>query len=192
MPIGLFTIQVAAKPDGGHAWVCDGYNDENMFPILSGVGVEAYNGYFSADAMNPGTYNFSEYNSIITGIKPGNNNQPILWVKQASGFSAPSRGIQYISAVNNRVAWAVAYDGSSDDPINVKDFTLTIDGGVYMESSTVNATGTTGMGAAMICAISNKIAWIPLYGSSGGGKIVKTTDGGNTLGTPVNSHIYCT
>ncbi len=168
----------SSDASGGHAWVCDGYNDENMLHINWGWG-GSYNGYFSADAMNPGTYNFSEYNSIITGIKPGINNQPILWVKQASGFSAPSRGIQYISAVNNRIAWAVAYDGSGSSS-NVKDFTLTIDGGSTWKAGTVNATGTTGMGAAMVCAISDKIAWIPLYGSSGGGKIVKTTDGGNT------------
>lgn len=36
------------------------------------------------------------------------------------------------------------------------------------------------MAAAMICAISDSIAWVPLYGSNGGGMIAKTEDGGKS------------
>ena len=166
--------------DGGHAWVCDGYDNSDNLHINWGWG-GSYNGYFSAIAMNPGTYNFSESNSMICGIKPATSSQTGLWVKQASAFATKSRGIRHISAVSNDIAWAVAYDGSGNDTATVRDFTKTIDGGLIWTSGTVNAANTKGLESAMITAISEATAWIALYdGTNGGGKIVKTADGGST------------
>jgi len=165
--------------DGGHAWICDGYDDYNKFHINWGWG-GYYNGYFSVTSMKPGTYNFSENNSIITGIKPGNSIQSMLWVKQASGFITNSRGIRSISAVDNNIAWAVAYDGSGNSE-KVKDFTKTINGGKDWISGTINTTGTTGLEFSMISAISANTAWVAMFdGSNGGGKILKTTNGGSS------------
>ncbi len=167
-----------SKADGGHAWVCDGYDASDKLHINWGWS-GYYNGYFSVTLMNPANYNFSEYNAIITGIKPGQDVQDILWIKQASGFITASRGIQFISAVNNRIAWAVGYDGSSSDA-KVKEYTRTIDGGSTWTSGTINVSGTTDYTAAMISAVNDKKAWVALFGPTGGGKIVKTTDGGST------------
>ncbi|MGE0078058.1 MAG: C10 family peptidase [Bacteroidales bacterium] len=166
----------SSTSDGGHAWVCDGYDNNNNFHINWGWG-GYYNGYFAASAMNPGSYNFSESNSIIVGIKPGSENQSMLWIKQASAYTNQYRIIQNISAVDNNTAWAIAYDGSGNN-IAVKEFTKTIDGGKTWSSGSVNANGSNGLQVAMISAISNTTAWIVLYGSSGGGMIVKTSDGG--------------
>lgn len=168
----------SSSADGGHAWVCDGYDASDNLHINWGWG-GAYNGYFAATAMNPATYNFSESNSMIIGIQPGTSDQDMLWTKQASSFIAQSRGIQYISAVDKRIAWAVAYDGSGSNA-NVKDFTRTIDGGANWVSGTINTANTTDYAAAMISAVDKNTAWVALFGPSGGGKIVKTTDGGTT------------
>lgn len=178
----------SSDASGGHAWVCDGYDDNNYLHINWGWGGIA-NGYFQASAMNPGSYNFSESNGMITGIMPGNVDQNLLWTKQSSAFSASSRGIRHISAVNNRIVWAVAYDGSSSSA-TVKDFTRTEDGGSTWKSGTINASGTSGYTASMITAVSEKVAWVPLFnGTSGGGKIAKTTDGGGSW-TIQSSAVY--
>lgn len=166
----------SSQKDGGHAWVCDGYDDSDKLSINWGWG-GYYNGFFAANAMNPGTYSFSESNSMITGIKPGISTQKAQWIQQASAFNAVSRGIQFISAVSNRTAWAVAYDGSGSN-VKVKDFTKTNDGGLTWTSGTINTANTTDFTAAMISAVNENTAWVPLFGPSGGGMIVKTSDGG--------------
>ncbi|HRW62768.1 MAG TPA: C10 family peptidase [Bacteroidales bacterium] len=163
--------------DGGHAWVSDGYDNNNKVHINWGWG-GSYNGYFLLSNMVAGSYDFTEGNSMILGIKPGNAYQDMLWTKQASAFSAQSRGIRYIAAVDERVAWAVAYDGSGSSAA-VKDFTRTIDGSTWI-SGTINASGTDDYETSMITAVDENTAWVALFGPSGGGKIVKTSDGGET------------
>lgn len=164
--------------DGGHAWVCDGYDETNKVHINWGWG-GSYNGYFILSNMVAGTYDFTKGNSMIIGIQPGLADQAMLWKKQASAFTSASRGIRYISAVDSRTAWAVAYDGSGLNA-SVKDFTKTLDGSTWI-SGTINAEGTDGMESSMITAIDANTAWVALFdGTNGGGKIVKTSDGGLT------------
>ena len=38
--------------ENGHAWVCDGYNEENLFHMNWGWGGND-NGYYSIDILNP-------------------------------------------------------------------------------------------------------------------------------------------
>lgn len=170
----------SSQASDGHAWVCDGYNDNNELHINWGWGSYAI-GYYAASAMKPTNsgYDFSESNEMIIGIQPNALEYKHLWVRQASGFPTSSRGIQFISAVSNRVAWAVAYDGSGTGS-QVREFTKTTDAGATWIPGLINPDGATGMAAAMICAISDSIAWVPLYGSNGGGMIAKTEDGGIT------------
>jgi hypothetical protein len=63
---------------GGHCWVADGYDDNNMFHINWGWGGVS-NGYFEVDAMNPsalgaggggGGFNYNQH--AIIGIQPDN------------------------------------------------------------------------------------------------------------------------
>lgn len=171
----------SSNASGGHAWVCDGYNDNDELHINWGWGGFA-NGYYAASAMKPTNYDFSESNDMIIGIRPNQSDYKHLWVRQASGFFTSSRGIQFISAVNNRVAWAVAYDGSGSGSA-VKEYTRTVDGGATWIAGSINPANSTGLAAAMICAISDSIAWVTLYGNDQtnyGGMIAKTTDGGKT------------
>ncbi len=162
---------------GGHAWVCDGYDDDNMVHMNWGWG-GSYNGYFLLSNMASSSYDFTSYNSMIIGIQPGITGQEMLWTKKASGFQIPARGIQHISVVDNRIAWAIAYDGSGNGA-NLKEFTRTIDGNNWV-AGTINVEGTNNYGASMIHAIDKNTAWVPLYSPNGGGKILKTEDGGKT------------
>ena len=55
---------------GGHGFVCDGYNANNLLHFNWGWGGSA-NGYFSINAMNPSYYVFTEDNMAIINIHPG-------------------------------------------------------------------------------------------------------------------------
>jgi len=167
----------SSESTGGHAWVCDGYDDSDKVHINWGWG-PGYTGYYEVSSMVVGSADYSEQNDIIIGIQPGSVDQDMIWTKQASGFEAASRGIDYISAIDKRTAWAVAYDGSGDGA-DVQEYTRTIDGGSNWEAGTINAPDLANYNTSMISAIDENIAWVALYGPDGG-KIVRTTDGGIT------------
>ncbi|MBN2615911.1 MAG: S8 family serine peptidase [Bacteroidales bacterium] len=100
------------------------------------------------------------------------------WEAQATGFSQASRGIDYISIVNENVAWADAYDGSGSND-NILEFTRTSDGGTTWTPGTY-----TGVPAAYkvtsIAGTDRDTAWISTYNTTFGssGAIFKTVDGG--------------
>lgn len=101
------------------------------------------------------------------------------WVEQATGFSTVSRGIKYISAVNENVVWATAYDGVTSTNY-ITEFTKTANAGTTWTPGTV-AGYTSGYGSAMIFGLDANIAWMPVFNTSaGGGKILKTINGGTT------------
>ncbi len=99
------------------------------------------------------------------------------WTLQNTGFTSVNRGIRYISAVNDQVLWAHAFDVSNAGN-SLLEFTRTSDGGSVW--SPVTVTGYSGYGASMIYAQSYDTAWIPVFSSSGGGAILRTVDGGLT------------
>jgi len=62
--------------DGGHTWVCDGYDANNTFHMNWGWGGES-DGYFSINALDPtalgvggGAGNFNSYQGMLLGIQP--------------------------------------------------------------------------------------------------------------------------
>jgi len=99
------------------------------------------------------------------------------WVEQATGFSTPSRGINFVSAVNENVVWAAAYDGTSPTaPCN--EYTMTTDGGTTWTPGAIN--GGDGLTESMIIAIDANTAWIPTWFNGGPGVqgIYYTSNGG--------------
>ncbi len=74
-------IQYAGFGQGGHTFVCDGYDNNNFFHMNWGWGGE-YDGYYNLNALNPGTggtgAGAGEYNSgqqALIGIKPPDASQ---------------------------------------------------------------------------------------------------------------------
>ena len=66
MPILYDGDDVAA---GGHAWVCDGYDVNNMFHMNWGWSGQS-NGYFAINNLSPGSFTFSENEGALIGIQP--------------------------------------------------------------------------------------------------------------------------
>lgn len=62
---------------GGHAFVCDGYDNSNYFHFNWGWSGN-HNGYYSVNDLSPGDYNFSSNQLAIVGIQPSTNTEPEL------------------------------------------------------------------------------------------------------------------
>ena len=109
--------------------------------------------------------------------------RPMGWVTQASGFADPSRGINYIWAVNADTVWAVAYDGGGAGAA-VQEYTKTINGGEEWVPGEIDVPDTN-LEPAMVFAMDDQNAWCPMHSGSQQG-IYHTSDGGNNwsrLGT---------
>lgn len=64
--------------DGGHAFVCDGYNDSNYFHFNWGWNGSC-NGYYALNVLRPLTqYDFSGYQYCILGLEPYRSAMPIM------------------------------------------------------------------------------------------------------------------
>ncbi len=96
------------------------------------------------------------------------------WISQSTGFKE-RRGLWDISIVDENTVWAVAYDGDKGILYSVPDFTRTINGGATWQPDYFTFSE---IYWSSISAISSETAWVGIHGSSGGGKIFKTTDGG--------------
>ncbi len=120
----------------------------------------------------------SDIKTISKFILVGGSSDP--WIKQNTGFSAPSRGIDQIKIVSPLVVWAKAYDGTAPDNY-VREFTKTTDGGITWTPGTINFSDAASYGVSNIFPMSDLICYACMFPLSGtGGKIVKTVDGGLT------------
>ncbi|MCW3126459.1 MAG: Peptidase family protein [Bacteroidetes bacterium] len=59
----------ADPTEGGHTWVMDGYDANNMMHMNWGWS-GSYNGYFTASSLNAGGANFTSREGALIGIKP--------------------------------------------------------------------------------------------------------------------------
>lgn len=70
-------VYYAGYGTGGHAFVCDGYNNSNYFWFNWGWGGQA-NGFFPVNSLTPTTngyqHNYSNNQEAIIGIEPGGTN----------------------------------------------------------------------------------------------------------------------
>lgn len=169
----------SSTASGGHAWICDGYRlSDNKFHMNWGWSA-SYNGYFAIGALNPGGMNFNDDNRVIVGIEPGDN--ATSWIIQNTHFTAASRGISYMHAVSEDVAWATAYDGSGGGA-TINEFAKTVDGGETWTTGQI--LGGTTYGIGNISALDGTTAYAAIYNGVGNQNttcgIYKTTNGGTT------------
>ena len=111
------------------------------------------------------------------------------WLEEASGFATASRGINFLSVVDQNTIWATAYDGSGT-AANIQEFTKTTNGGTTWTPGTINI-GNTALGISMIHAFDANTAWLAAYPNAAGqtGGVWKTTNGGTTW-TRQNTALY--
>lgn len=100
-----------------------------------------------------------------------------VWKQQNTKFPSPGRGIQGISIVDSLTLWAWAFDGF--DPNNpILQFTRTMDGGDHWKADSIMLPSVQGYGMSNLYAVSKDTAYAAVFGPSGGGKILQTTNGG--------------
>lgn len=69
LDMGMPLYYAASGSDGGHAFVCDGYDDNNMFHFNWGwQGLD--NGYYAINAFYLSHYSFPDWHEAIFGIYP--------------------------------------------------------------------------------------------------------------------------
>ncbi|RZK13256.1 MAG: T9SS type A sorting domain-containing protein, partial [Flavobacterium sp.] len=121
---------------------------------------------------------------LLIGFTTINSFGQVFWTPKATNFSQVNRGINGISIVDDNVIWAKAYDGASNTPQNVRQFTRSIDGGNTWSSGTINlGTNQSLLNISSIHAASATTAWVSAYSDNGNtvlGGIWKTTDSGAT------------
>ena len=103
---------------GGHAFVCDGYDNNGMFHINWGWG-SAYDGYFAHNALNPGgggtgsssTHSYNDSQALVVGIEPNgvlHTNVSSLSLPQEGG----SASFTVTSNNNNSTSWTASSNQS--------------------------------------------------------------------------------
>jgi photosystem II stability/assembly factor-like uncharacterized protein len=97
------------------------------------------------------------------------------WIPQPSNLTA-GWYVQFLDAVDSNVVWGLAADPASQ-LTPVQEFTKTVDGGnLWIANPISNAAGLSPSG---IFGLNADTAWVAMFdGTAGGGKILKTTDGG--------------
>ena len=66
---GIPMVYAGSDTNGGHAFNCDGYNDQRMFHFNWGWS-GSYNNYFQIDALNTGNGNFNMYQRAVLEMVP--------------------------------------------------------------------------------------------------------------------------
>ena len=102
------------------------------------------------------------------------------WIEQASNFWDPSRGINYLHAVDVNISWAVGYDGSGANEYKTW-FTKTTNGGDEWQADLVINTDNYGLGN--ICGLDGDTAWAAVFYNGEQDEncgIYKTINGGDT------------
>ena len=96
---------------GGHAFVCDGYQDNNHFHFNWGWG-GLYNGYYYVSNLHPGTHYYSENQAVLINVKPP---EPPV-----ADFAANTAVVLTGSSVNftdltehTPSSWSWTFDGAS-------------------------------------------------------------------------------
>lgn len=97
---------------GGHAFICDGYDNNNLFHINWGWG-GLYNGYFALTSLTPNSNNFSYNQSAIINIKP-QNNYPVCHFKSDTNYIFKNGSVQFTDLSSGIVnQWKWIFDGGT-------------------------------------------------------------------------------
>jgi hypothetical protein len=115
---------------GGHAWVCDGYQFDQVkyyFHMNWGWSGQS-DGYFLTSDLNPSSYNFSQYNSLIYNIYPASG-YPYYCSSATDTLSSPVGSFEDGSGSsdyqdNNDCTWLIAPFGAGHINMTFNSFSL--------------------------------------------------------------------
>ncbi|MCF8374088.1 MAG: T9SS type A sorting domain-containing protein [Bacteroidales bacterium] len=97
------------------------------------------------------------------------------WSQLSTGFPIESTGVRYLHVVDQNTLWITGYNGVNSST-QTTAFAVSDNGGTSFSNGI--PAGYSGYGSSMIHGIDAQTAWMPVYGPSGGGAILKTTNGG--------------
>lgn len=135
--------------NGGHTWVCDGYDVSNNFHMNWGWGGYA-NGFYSINNLHPSStsYTFSSYNEALIGIKPLPYSDFAVVPNACAGASL---SITDLSA-NSPTAWSYTMTGGTPSVSTMQNPIVTYASpGVY--SITLVSSNTTNTSVAVVKTI---------------------------------------
>lgn len=104
------------------------------------------------------------------------------WATQNTNFTANTRGLSQITAIDANIVWALAYDGSGLGA-NVQEFTMTTNGGTSWDAGTIDV-GNPAWELNNISPVNSTTAWVSAINNISGdanngvGYIYKTSDTG--------------
>jgi hypothetical protein len=103
------------------------------------------------------------------------------WILQNTGFPNPLYGIEGINITDSLTVWAWAID-LSDIKKSSTAYTRTFNGGITWNADTIKYAGIYGYGISNLFPLNKDTAYVSLFAptSTGGGKILRTSDGGTT------------
>lgn len=188
----------------GHAFVCDGYQEGELFHINWGWG-GSFNGYYRLSVLSPREYGFDQLPSVyvreqgaIIGFAPSTGNetcQKIVDIKEMKAFENKARdgkGEQFTSqyadlrCVNNygeafRAALGVGfYQGDKlVEAVQLKNGEFKDDGKIQHFTDNFNIPGTIANGTYLvkpICKIEGESNWKPCGGGNRLAQTIEITD----------------
>lgn len=110
---GMPLYYSASGPDGGHAFVCDGYDDNDMFHFNWGwQGLD--NGYFTLNGFYLSFYSFTYDHGAVFGIYPNEDYWSVP--KQLEGFHA-----EELNEGTNRISFVTPSETVGGFPISQID-----------------------------------------------------------------------
>ncbi|MBC8486658.1 MAG: C10 family peptidase [Bacteroidetes bacterium] len=96
---------------GGHAFVCEGYQDNNHFHFNWGWG-GLYNGYYYVSNLHPGTHYYSENQAVLINVKPPE--PPVADFAANTTVVLTGSGVNFTDLTEHTPAsWSWTFDGAS-------------------------------------------------------------------------------
>ncbi len=170
--LGYPMVYAGHGNEGGHAFVCDGYNDQGQFHFNWGWG-GSYDGFYDIESLSPGSSDFSKSQSAIFYIHPPKAAPDFMAVKTQSPFKKGKDAMRYIDAIDDKIAYAV--------PGQSTGIGITTTGGATWKYLPL-PDKYKGYGVSMIYALNKDTLFIPVFsfGGTGNTYVLKSTDGGKT------------
>ena len=128
----------------GHAFVCDGYNTSSQFHF--NWGWTGYSdGYYTMGNLNPASYNFDTYNTIVVRIRPLSNLVPIANFSASTTTPAIGNPVTFTDlSSNNPTSWLWTFEGGTPSSYNGQtppDVTFSTNGYHLVSLKVSNANG---------------------------------------------------
>lgn len=105
----------------GHAFVCDGYNNSDLFHFNWGYSGWA-DGYYAMGSLNPGSLSYNMDNTAVIGIKPIDNNVPVANFSADNTTPAIAAPVNFTDlSTNNPTSWSWIFDGGTPSISNIQN-----------------------------------------------------------------------